>query len=224
MSWTSARLSSRGDDMTDQRVVWGVGTSRTIRVHWALIELGLNYEIKPIRPRTPAMDDAAFLAVNPRKKVPALQDGKLTMTESPAIVTYLAERYSTDTVRLIPKSIEDRARYFEWQSFITMELDATSLYVLRRHVDLPGIYGEAPVAEETARAYFERMITAAAPDVAAGGQYLLGDTFSGVDILMQSCLFFAERYNFELPSEINDYRERVTARPGYAKALSANNP
>jgi glutathione S-transferase len=210
--------------MTDKRTVWGVGTSRTIRAHWALIELGLDYETQPIRPRTPGMDDAAFVAINPRKKVPVLQDGTLTISESPAIVSYLAERYSTDTTRLIPEAIEDRARYFEWQSFITMELDATSLYVLRRHVDLPSIYGEASVAVDTARAYFERMIGAAAPDVAAGGQYLLGDTFSGVDILMQSCLFFAERYKFDLPREIIDYRERVTARPGYAKALAANNP
>src|SRR5215469_18883206 len=33
-------------------VLWGVGTSRTLRAHWALHELGLDYECRPILPRT----------------------------------------------------------------------------------------------------------------------------------------------------------------------------
>jgi glutathione S-transferase len=32
--------------------LWGVGTSRTIRPHWAMQELGLPYKTKPIGPRT----------------------------------------------------------------------------------------------------------------------------------------------------------------------------
>jgi glutathione S-transferase len=33
-------------------VLWGVGTPRTLRTHWALHELGLDYECRPILPRT----------------------------------------------------------------------------------------------------------------------------------------------------------------------------
>ena len=32
--------------------LWGVGTSRTFRPHWAMYELGLPYKMKPIEPRT----------------------------------------------------------------------------------------------------------------------------------------------------------------------------
>ena len=32
--------------------LWGVGTSRTVRPHWALHELGLKYETQAIGPRT----------------------------------------------------------------------------------------------------------------------------------------------------------------------------
>ena len=46
-------------------------------------------------------------------------------------------------------------------SFICMELDATSLYVLRRHWSLPEIYGDSPVANKASEEYFNRMITAA---------------------------------------------------------------
>ena len=144
------------------RTLWGVGTSRTLRAHWALIYLDLKYEVRAIQTRTPEMEGPEYRAVNPRGKIPTLIDGDLTLTESPAIVAYLAERYSTPERRLIPEDIAARASYFEWMSFASMELDATSLYVLRRHEDLPEIYGVAPEACTAARAYFDRMLGAAA--------------------------------------------------------------
>ena len=33
-------------------ILWGVGTSRTIRPIWVAEELGLSYKVKPIGPRT----------------------------------------------------------------------------------------------------------------------------------------------------------------------------
>ena len=45
-------------------ILWGVGTSRTIRPHWALCELGVDYETRKIIPRTESMEDPAFLAVS----------------------------------------------------------------------------------------------------------------------------------------------------------------
>ena len=38
--------------MNEKLVLWGVGTSRTIRAHWALHELDLPYESRPILPRS----------------------------------------------------------------------------------------------------------------------------------------------------------------------------
>lgn len=203
------------------RIVWGIGSSRTIRAHWALIELDLEYRTVPLRTRTLDMEDLSFLSMNPRKKIPVLQDGALTLTESAAIVTYLAERYSTDERRLIPESVEDRARYMEWLSFICMELDATSLYVLRRHEGLPEIYGNAPQACEAARAYFQRMINAAAMRL-EDSPYLLGDAFSGVDILMISALNWADRYGLPLPAPFQHYRSTMLDRPTYKAAIQAN--
>ena len=83
-------------------VLWGVGTSRTLRAHWALCFLGLEYETRAIQTRTPAMEGQEYRSVNPRGKVPTLQDGDLTLTESPAIVSYLAENYSAPERPLIP--------------------------------------------------------------------------------------------------------------------------
>ena len=209
---------------TPRRTLWGVGTSRTLRAHWALIELDLDYATQPIRTRTPAMEGPAFMALHPRGKIPVLVDGDLVVSESAAIVTYLAETYGSDANPLIPAAYGPRAKYFEWMSFISMELDATSLYVLRRHVDLHETYGEAPAANNTAREYFLRMIQSAVPAMPSKGNFLLGRDFSGADILMISCLNFSDRFDFILPAEITAYRERVSARPTYQAALKANNP
>ena len=207
-----------------KRILWGVGSSRARRAHWARVFLGLEYETRAILTRTPAMETPEYRAVNPRGKIPTLIDGDLTVTESPAIVAYLAERYSTPERRLIPEGIEQRAFYFEWMSFISMELDATSLYVLRRHEGLPEIYGPAPEACVAARAYFERMIKAAALRLDDGRRFLLGEAFFGVDILMTSCLDLAVNYGFELPEAFAAYRARIDGEPSTILAHRANAP
>lgn len=204
------------------RILWGAGTSRTLRAHWALIELGLPYETRPVRPRTRSMHDTTFLKVSPDKKVPVLQDGELTIAESPAIVQYLAEQHISDTVQLAPRTIPERAQFLAWVSYIIMELDATSLYVLRRHLDLPEIYGDAPNAVTSAREYFTRMIARAARPFCDGRTYLLGDQFSAADILLVSCFNMSDKFGTNIPIELEAYRSRVCARPAYALAMKAN--
>ena len=208
--------------MSKNRILWGVGTSRTIRAHWALIELNLSYKTEIIRTRTTDTETAAFKSVNPRQKIPVLQDGTLTMGESAAIVTYLAESYSTEQVNLIPDNPKARAKYFEWMSFICMELDATSLYVLRRHWSLPEIYGDSPVANKASEEYFNRMITAADKLKNPKQKYLLETGFSGVDILMTTTLKWAIDYNQKIPNDFIEYLDHMVNRPGYIAAVEAN--
>ena len=208
--------------MSKNRILWGVGTSRTIRAHWALIELNLSYKTEIIRTRTTDTETAAFKSVNPRQKIPVLQDGTLTMGESAAIVTYLAESYSTEQVRLIPDNPKARAKYFEWMSFICMELDATSLYVLRRHWSLPEIYGDSPVANKASEEYFNRMITAADKLKNPKQKYLLETGFSGVDILMTTTLKWAIDYNQKIPNDFMEYLDQLGNRSGYIAAIEAN--
>ncbi len=208
----------------EDRVVWGIGTSRTIRVHWALIELGLAYRTEVVRTRTPDVETPEFVALNPRGKIPVLRDGPVTLAESPAIVTYLGETYRGGAVVLVPDDRAGRARYHEWMSFVSMELDATSLYVLRRHQSLTRIYGEAPVANKAAEEYFARMITAAARLVDDGRPFLLGESFSGADILMMSTLDWAIKYHQSLPEVFQAYVERLSERPGWRAAAAHNWP
>ena len=207
-----------------RRIVHGIGTTRTLRAHWALHELGLDYQTEPVLSRSGQTETAEYRRLDPRGKIPVLDDGGFIVTESAAIVTYLGERYGTETTLLVPRDLESRTRYNEWLSFTTMELDATSLYVIRRHEGLPHIYGEAPTATRVAREYFLRQIDAAAAKMTDGRPSLIGDTFTGADIVMTTCLAWADGLELPLPKVFRAYLARQRARPAFASALAANTP
>ena len=209
--------------MTDL-TLWGATTTRTIRAHWALRELGLTYRCEPILPRSGQTKTEQYTAVNPRQKVPALVDGDFTITESAAIISYLSATYGTQDKNLVPTEPRERARYDEWAYFIMAELDATSLYVVRRHLGLPAIYGEAPMAVEAAFAYFQRQIGSVARTLDDGRDWLMGDRFTGADMLLTTCLTWATRLGQPLAHSLVRFRDRATARPAYQAAAAANEP
>ena len=206
----------------DKRILWGVGTPRTFRVHWALIELALPYETRAIQTRTAATTQVEYKKLNAAGKIPTLVDGDITVSESSGIINYLAAKYDCDGKRLMPPDIPSIAKYHEWISFISTELDATSLYVLRRHEGLPDIYGRADTACVAARDYFSRMILAASEKIKDGRVFLLGTNFTGADIMMVSTLDWADRCGCDYPSVFRAYREQIIARTSYFHALDAN--
>jgi glutathione S-transferase len=204
--------------------LWGATTTRTIRAHWALRELGIDYRCEPIEPRTGQTQTPEYGAINRRRKIPALVDGDFVITESAAIIGYLSALYGTETNRLVPLEPRERARYDEWTHFIMTELDGTSLYVVRRHLGLPAIYGEAPVAVDAAFAYFQRQIASVAETLDDGRPWLMGDHFTGADILLTTCLTWATRLEQPLADSLIRFRDRATARPAYIAAAQANHP
>ena len=205
-------------------ILWGVSTSRTLRALWALHELSLRYTSRPILPRSGETETPEFTRINPRQKIPLLQDGDFTIGESPAIVTYLSEAYGTPDNRLVPSDARRRAEWLEWCFHIAMELDATSLYVMRRHRDLKHIYGDAPIAVESASKYFEKQLRHAVQALSDGRQFLVGERFSSADMLLTTCLDWAINYGVPVPDGCRDYVARITARPAYQEALRANRP
>ncbi|MGI9522134.1 MAG: glutathione S-transferase family protein [Hyphomicrobiaceae bacterium] len=208
--------------MTNGIIVHGIVSSRAMRVHWALQELGLSYRTERVQSRSGQTLSNTFTKLNPRQKIPVLQDDDFVLTESAAIVTYLGDRYGRPDLQLVPTSLRDRARYNEWVSFISMELDATSLYVVRRHEGLPEIYGAAPHVSQSCRAYFSKQIDAVVTHFTQNQYHLLDSGFSGVDILMTTCLDWALRVGIRLPNPILEYRNNVADRRGYLDALMAN--
>lgn len=209
-------------DHNSRPILWGVGTGRTLRPHWAFHELDLDFECRPISPRSGETRTSEFTALNVRQKVPLLQDNGLVLTESAAIVWYLSETYGQEHNRLIPADPRERARCLEWCFFTLGELDESSLYVMRRHGDLRQRYGEAPVAIEASAAYFQKQMSSVERELEADTPYILGERFTAADILLSTCISWAADYGVPMAEPVLAYNARMTGRPAYARAEQTN--
>ena len=203
-------------------ILWGATTSRTLRAHWALAELGLEYQSRPIEPRSGETKTAEYTALTARQKIPLLQDRDLTITESAAIVAYLSDAYGQDHNRLLPTGAVARAKCLEWCFFIISELDAASLYVIRRHSDLKHIYGDAPQANDAAAGYLQQQMRAVERQLADGRSFLLDNRCSAADLLLSTCITWAMRYKLPVSATLISYNNRLTAREAYLQALRRN--
>lgn len=203
-------------------ILWGAATPRTMRAHWALHELGIVYQSELIGSRSGALQKSEFVQLNPKKKIPVLVDGDFVLSESAAIVTYLGDHYGSELQLTPPFQTRERARFNEWSHFIMMELDATSLYIIRKHRGLAELYGEAPAAIDAAIANFDKQVRVAEIALDQERNYLLGETFSGVDILLTTCLDAAEFFDVALSDRLRRYANTHRQRPAYQKAHELN--
>jgi glutathione S-transferase len=208
--------------MANDLTLWGVGTSRTMRAHWMLLELGLDYQFRPIGSRTGETQTGEFKQLNPRHKIPVLQHGSLVLTESAAIIQYLSETFAGLGRMYVASDIESRAVLNEWCYFIVSELDAGSLYVVRRHEGFKQTYGVAPAAVESAKSYFLHNLEAMASRIESDSPYLFGERLSVADILLMTCLDWAASERISIPEPVVRYQKRVALRSAYQTALARN--
>ncbi len=99
---------------------WRPG-SAAMAPHAALAEIGVEYRLVEID-RDRAQADPAYLELNPLGVVPTLVAGDVTVTESAAILLYLADRFPE--ARLAP---DDRVDYYRWLVFMTNTLQTSML-------------------------------------------------------------------------------------------------
>ena len=104
--------------------VIGSRASRAFRVLWLFEEMGLDYNHLPVAPRS-----AEALAVNPSGKIPALREGDQVLTDSSAIMTYIADKHQQMTH---PAGTSARARQDALTHQILDEVDAV-LWTAARH-------------------------------------------------------------------------------------------
>ncbi|WP_320534982.1 glutathione S-transferase family protein [Robbsia andropogonis] len=91
--------------------VYAFATPNSVKVPLALEEMGLDYELHAVNVRKGEQKGDAFVAMNANAKVPVLNDatGDFVLTESAAILVYLAERHG----KLLSNDMVTRARTFE---------------------------------------------------------------------------------------------------------------
>ena len=209
-------------------VVYGVGTTRTLRVHWVLNELSLPYQTVVVRPRSEFTLSDEYKGINPSGKVPSITIGETSLTESAAICLYLADRYGLGSSTEMVESI-NRAKIYQWSLFAMTELDAHTLYTLFKHGGkLAKVYGESKVASKCAREGFETQIIKLEDELNGGKAYLVNNTFSVADILMGTCLLFALNLVLDTPVKVpgncTRYLSDLKLREEFNKAYELNYP
>jgi glutathione S-transferase len=157
-------------------------------------------------------DGADYFGVNPMGQVPALRldDGTL-LTENPAVLHYIADRYPT--AALAPAEMEQRAQMRRWLSFIGSELHTA--------VFLPLLDARAPEgAKEYAQAKLLRPMTVLAAHL-AGRDYLL-DRFSVADAYLTVVLNWTVATKTDLAQwpVVQAYYCRMLQRPSIARAVA----
>jgi len=197
--------------------VFGFPNTRSARVVWALEEAGATYEYEHVNLMKGAARQPAYLQVNPGGKVPVLQDGDLTLTESVAICSYIADCFPK--AGLLPSDARIRALVNQWSSFAVTELEQPPWNVSKHTFALPEKL-RVPAVIETAHWEFSR----AAAVLAAGlgdKQFIVGNSFSIADILLANTLGWARQRKFEISSPaLNAYADRMLSRPACHRALS----
>ena len=100
--------------MADELILFTHPQSRGAMIHWMLEEIGCPYRLE-VKQFGPEMKSPDYLAINPMGKVPALRHGNRVVTESGAILCYLADLYPE--AKLAPPPGE-RDAYYRWLFFV----------------------------------------------------------------------------------------------------------
>lgn len=193
--------------------VIGKTQTRTLRVLWTLEELGLDYDHVQAPPRDPAV-----VAVNPAGKVPVLIAEGVPITDSLAIMTYLADRHAALT--FAPGTI-DRAHQDALTHFVNEELDQILWMAARHSFVLPEEH-RLPAIKDSLRWEFEQSQRRLVPRMAEDGPFLMGETMTIADILLAHCLRWAVSAKFPIVDDrLHSFGAMMFDRPAYKKAAAA---
>jgi glutathione S-transferase len=191
--------------------------ARSFRALWALEELGLPYELHLLDfpPRAKAPE---YLQINPLGTIPALIDGATLMTESAAIVQYLAVRHAPNELLVEPADPAYGA-WLNWLYFGEATLTFPQTLVLRYRTLEPGRAEQ--VADDYARWFLSRLKHV--DRALAKADWLCAGRFTGADISVGYALLLASHLKLldGVSPAITAYWERLKARPAFQAAKRA---
>ncbi|MEM6897965.1 MAG: glutathione S-transferase family protein [Pseudomonadota bacterium] len=188
--------------------VIGSARNRGFRVLWMLEELGVPYAYQNHPPRSPEV-----LALNPLGKVPVLIGDGAVLTDSVAILTYVADKHGALT---FPPGTTERARQDAHMHFLLDEMDSLLWQASRHSFALPEAL-RVPGAAESAREEFP--ISADRLAARIEGPFLMGAEMTIADILAVHCLGWAVVAKFPMErDDLKSYSKHLRVRPAYQRA------
>ncbi|TRW98604.1 glutathione S-transferase family protein [Paracoccus sp. M683] len=191
--------------------VIGTVNSRTLRVLWMLEELGAEYQHVPANPQSDGV-----VEFNPAGKVPVLVADGTPITDSTAILTFLADHHGAMTH---PAGSIERARQDSLTQLILDEFDA-ALWMAARHSFILPEELRMSAIKNTLRWEFERSQKTLMHRMGEG-DFLMGEQMTVPDIILTHCLTWALVARFPIvEARLSDYLDRMRARPAFQRAAA----
>ena len=178
--------------------------SRSVGARVLLEELGADYDVHQLRLKTGEHRGPAYTSINPMGKVPAIQHGDAIVTEQAAVYMYLADLYPE--AKLAPPIGDPlRGPYLRWMVFYGSCFEPAIIDRSMKREPAPrgqNPYGDYDTVMNTVVQQLEK------------GPYMLGETFSAVDVLWGNALGWITAFKLvpELPV-LRAYIDRVNGRP-----------
>jgi len=182
-------------------------------VHLALLEAGVQHELKPIDIDAGAQHDPAYLKLNPRGVVPTLVVDGQPLAESAALLMLLAERHP-DSPLAPPPGTPERAAWCSWIVYLSNTLMSSfRLWFYPQDLDdTAAVHAAVQRKIESVWDYLDAQL-------AAHGPYLLGERFSGADLLLTMLMRWSR--NMPRPATqwpaLNRLADLVRARPSWRR-------
>jgi len=185
-------------------------------VEAACAELGVDYETRDLDAREGEHRGAAYAAITPHRKMPALEIDGEVITETVAIVITLDERHGG---LLPPAGSAERAQALRWMCFL-----ASEVYPLVEMIDHPERFSDSPevVRERAQRMTRERW---ALLEGHLAGPYLLASGFCAADLYVTKLAVWvdADWRRAHLP-KVQALVDAVRARPSLAAVWARHIP
>ena len=193
--------------------IYGALGSGSVPVEAALTLIGLPYQVIERAPlREVAADEAAY-RINPMRQVPALVfPGGELMTESAAMLIWLADRYPE--ARLAPAPIDrKRPAFLRWMSFVS-----SAIYALFWFRDDPSRLSDDPAEQVRIRDRTAERITECwrlMDQQVSPGRYIQGETLGVLDLYVTVISRWGPRRRrfYDVAPKLAEVVRRVDAEP-----------
>ena len=190
------------------------GTASLV-VHLALIELDVPHRLVKLDFDKEEQRSPEYLRLNPLGRVPTLVVDGRPHSESAALLMLLAERHPEGRLAPPPGSPK-RAEWLQWIVYLATTFGGTYRYWFYPP-DL-GADEHPPAVKDALRQRIEDAWSHVDAQLAARGPYLLGDEFSGADLL--ALMYMRWSRNMPKPAHtwpaLGAYANRLRARPSWS--------
>lgn len=184
--------------------------TRSIRARWTLQELDVPFEAITVNLMAGEHRRPEFLAINPAGKVPVLVDDDIVLTESVAIVVYLADKYPASG--FLPVDPNARAEAMRWLLFTATELEQP-LWRISKHTAIYPEDKRLPADVALARDEFTAMAQVLDRHMVER-EFVVGDGVTVADFVLGYTLDWAQMVGLldDLP-RLEGYMARMYDRP-----------